>query len=319
MMQGTLTLFVWLTVACSALPQDAWALANSTRAQLEQLEAKLRQHIDDGFMVPAKLTPLTLVETSSNEEDPEALTNAALPLFSRVLRGPILVCDSCRGSYEEGPERTAYSSGFVDLQKVRDVYRGRQEKPVAALWLRQAEGVLTLRMVSLESGEVLYADTIDGKVDWSARSLRNFTSSQRAERGSRGDVIVHGHIDIGLGLLGGGAHVGYSLMQQWGSNNQYLSGLSFNFSDPIFGVGINHFQILPSLDNTILGAKLLFSLPEALSSLGDGDGDSDGSVTGDSLITLVLMAKYPLFSQPEKFYFNVFISTAGLVGCGLSW
>ncbi|MDQ3235038.1 MAG: hypothetical protein M3Q07_24785, partial [Pseudobdellovibrionaceae bacterium] len=162
------------------------------------------------------------------------------------------------------------------------------------------------------------ADTVDSRVDWPSRSMRTFTKSRLLERQARGEAILHTQWDFGISPAGGGSHIGWSMMQQWGSSNQYLSGISLNITDPVLGFGVNWFRIMPTLRNTALGGKVLVSVPRLLTRAAESEDSEDGAIK-DNLLTVVGMAKLPLFGPPEKFYAHIFFSTNGLFGLGLTF
>lgn len=301
----------------AGLAQKAWAFEEHMQENLIRLEEKLREALEDRVIDKAQLTPLTLVEVSSEQEDPKLLKSQVLRSLQQGLRVTIQVCEACQVQYTTSERQSIYSSGMSDLEDVRRIYAQSSSPPKAAAWV-VADGLsLSVRIVSLETSQVLFADTIDARIDWSARSLQSFSQSRLAERSARGDAILHSHWDLGLNPLGGGsAHIGYSYMQQWGSSNQYLSGLAFQITDPVLGFGFVSFKAFPELKNALVGGKLLFNTPQLLARSVSSSAENS---SGDPLVNVVLMVKYPLFARPEKFYANAFLGTSGTFGVGLSW
>ncbi len=285
-----------------------------TEAML-RLEERLREQREDGLLPVHRMQTLVIASVVSDKNNTQVLTNALAQTLGRALAIKVMICDSCAAGLIQSGERTIYESGFVDLDRVRAAY---DTWPEAALWAEASGPLLSIRIVSVRDGEVLFADTIDPRVDWSARSVRSFSLSRLNERKARGEVILHTQYDIGLLPLAGSPHIGWSLMQQWGSSNQYLSGFSLNLSDPILGIGVNWFRVMPGLSNSLLGFKLMASLPrlmtEALSR-----GSKNNSPIEDKPVSLIGMIKFPMFGPPEKFYFNAYVSTNGSIGLGLSF
>ncbi|MCX6131646.1 MAG: hypothetical protein NTX25_21615 [Proteobacteria bacterium] len=260
------------------VPSYLIADENSLREAMQKLEERLSEHINDGFIKQASISPLAIVSVTSDNDQIQHITTSLAESLQRATGAKILICDRCNISHE----------------------------------------ILSIRMVVLNSGELIFASTIDSKVEWSSRSMRNFTDSRLRERQVRGEAIIHRHIDLGLLPLGGAPHIGWSIMQQWGSSNQYLSGISISLSNPLLGIGVNWFKVFPRLNNSLIGFKVLGSIPELLTkSLSKGSGSS--GLTGDQALTVLGMIKYPLFGQPEQFYLNAYVSSGGSIGFGLSF
>lgn len=299
------------------LSSSAYALQESTRENLRRLQEKLREAIEDYSLDQKQLSPLTLVDVRSTHEDPATLTNAVLSELNEALRITVVTCDSCKATYASNADRSIYHSAPTDVQEIRSVYLGQQLQPKAAAWVALDQRTLSVRIVSLDTSQVLFAHTIDSEMDWSARSLRSFSQSRQAERSARGDVILHSHWDFGVNPFGSSSHVGYSYLQQWGSYNQYLSGLCFNLTDPVFGFGFATFKAFSEFNEALVGGKFLINTPQLLARSIDRTSDNN-SALGPPL-NLVVMIKYPLFGRPEKFYANAFLGTSGSFGIGLSW
>jgi hypothetical protein len=294
---------------------EAYALDANTVDNIQSMEDKLHEHIEDGHLAIEEITPLTVVDVSTTNADAATLTNAILRSLGTAINGPILMCETCRATYRQGETESVYETGMVSTDEVKRNYQNQKTKPKAAAWIRETRNSLSLRIVSLETSKVLFADTVTTGIDWSSRSIQSFSRSREAERAARGDVILHGQFDFSP--IGSGAHLGYSLMQQWGDSNQYLSGLSINLSDPVLGLGLNTFKVFPELNNTLIGGKFLVSIPSALSSALSKNSDSP---LDQSPYTLVAMIKYPLFrGEPAKYFINAYISTNANFGVGISW
>lgn len=300
------------------IPSYLIADENSLREAMQKLEERLSEHINDGFIKQASISPLAIVSVTSDNDQIQHITTSLAESLQRATGAKILICDRCNIAVIESGEQTIYESDFVDLEKVRSIYQSENIQPLTVAWVEWSHEILSIRMVVLNSGELIFASTIDSKVEWSSRSMRNFTDSRLRERQVRGEAIIHRHIDLGLLPLGGAPHIGWSIMQQWGSSNQYLSGISISLSNPLLGIGVNWFKVFPRLNNSLIGFKVLGSIPELLTkSLSKGSGSS--GLTGDQALTVLGMIKYPLFGQPEQFYLNAYVSSGGSIGFGLSF
>ncbi|WP_141733983.1 hypothetical protein [Oligoflexus tunisiensis] len=310
MLQGWMLFLIGFGSAQPGRSEEVWL-----QQAAQHIGERLREQREDSLVDASRLAPLTIVSVSSEQSNYEHLISLLSNSLRQSLQTQVLVCERCMAAVIESGEQTIYENGFADLDKVRALYQDEAVKPKAAVWIQAGSRFLSIRIVILATGEVIYADTVDARLDWSSRSMRTFTRSRLRERQARGEPIIHTHWDIGLSPTGG-SHIGWSLMQQWGSSNQYLSGLSLNLTDPTAGVGLNFFQIMSGLRKTALGGKLLVSVPRLVSRAASA---KDAESSGFEDLTLVLMAKLPLFEPPEKFYAHVFFSTNGYFGFGLTF
>ena len=91
-----------------------------------------------------------------------------------------------------------------------------------------------MRVVSLRTGQILYAANIDGRLREQQRTAKNFTFTDDLERRLRGESLTHVWVDLGLFP---GQHVSLDVVDQFGDRNLDLAGITFSAFDPIVGVG----------------------------------------------------------------------------------
>jgi hypothetical protein len=88
--------------------------------------------------------------------------------------------------------------------------------------------------------------------------------------------------------------------------------------DPVLGLGASYAEAFPGLMNSLLGGKLLMSVPTALiKSLTRNLGETSPNGI-DPLLTLVGIARTPVPFLNGDYALNVFFSTNGRFGLGVS-
>ena len=172
------------------------------------------------------------------------------------------------------------------------------------------EGV-AIRIVDLRNGRILLAENIDQNLVSIVTSKTTVTLAQELERRSRGDAIAHLFVDLGLLPQ---QHISLDWLEQWGPDNANLSGFTISIIDPLIGLGVSYFRVIPPAFNLMVGAKFLLSVPNAV--INSFNPDNPQAFLGDSLFTGVFMLRLPLFKT--NYALLASISTNGRVAIGIS-
>jgi hypothetical protein len=204
----------------------------------------------------------------------------------------------------------AYQTGPVGLDEIirlDDASRGSAAAARSAIWLDEYRGGVSIRIVDLRTGMVLFAQNVDPNLVEDANTERMYTLAEELERRDRGDSLTQAFVDFGLYP---GQHVSLDWTDQWGPTNANLTGVSLSLYDPVLGLGVAHYRRFP-LANLLVGGKVLVSLPTAVAqSLGQ-----EGEII-DPLLTGVAVARVP-FGR-SNYGACLTLSTNGEVGLGLS-
>ncbi len=261
-----------------------------------------------------------MVETvSSYEESQGWLEGRVTQILSRALGSNNLrACIACRQPRMRSEYgRLEHRSGTVGVAELRDLdsrLRGSAPPAKAGLWLSEHARGVSLRIVSLESGRVLFAENVDATRTERSQTATRIETIRELDRRNRGEGITHAFVDIALYP---GQHISGDWVEQWGESNRQLSGLSVSLFDPVLGIGAAHYWVMP-FANSLVGAKLLMSFPTATAefatSIAEDDDDSPELI--DPLLNLVAVFRMPI--ARSNYSITVTASTNGRVAVGLS-
>ena len=296
------------------LCNTAFAGPDTTRDSFDRLEEVLQLRVEDGRLSPEDVMPAILVSAEPRYEASEDwyATRAVEVLQQAFGENGLRLCEACmapRAYVENG--HMAYQTGPVGLDEVSrldDQSRGNAQAAKTAIWLDEHRGGLSIRIIDLDTGRILFAQNIDPNLVEHTNTQRMYTLSEELERRARGDSVTQGFVDFAFYP---GVHLSLDWTDQWGKYNRNLSGVSISVLDPVVGIGAVHYRRI-ELGNALIGGKLLFSLPTALvRSIGDAD-----IVLIDPPLTLVGVGRVP-FGR-SNYGAVLTVSTNGQIGLGIS-
>jgi len=270
--------------------------------------------MEDGLLPADAVMPIVVVSaTPRYEATSEWFPTRVLGVFETVFgAGGVRWCAACeqpRTYVEDG--RMVYQTGVADVEEVvrlDDRTRGAGPPARAAAWVAETPMGVSVRIVELSTGRVLFAQNVDPDLSELARSNQLYTMVEERERRARGDSLTQAFVDVGMLP---GQHVSLDWTDQWGSENRNLSGFTLSLFDPVLGVGVAHHRVT-RLFNTSVGAKGFLSLPTAVvRSLGENEGE-----VIDPLLTVSGVVRVPFGRSNYGGLLSV--STNGQVGFGIS-
>ncbi len=286
----------------------------ATREAMDRLEELLDVRAQDGLLPKDAVMPAILVDVDARYLDSEAwLTTRAIEVLEGAYGGGGLrLCEACmvtRAQVEDG--QMVVQTGPVSLSEVirlDEQTRGASPPARSAIWLSEYNGGVSVRIVDLATGRVLFAQNVDPDLVEFTRTAQMYTITEELERRARGDGLTQSFMDFALFP---GQHLSIDWTDQWGRTNQNLSGLTVSVFDPVLGVGASHYRAT-RLFHTMVGAQLLMSLPTAaVQSIAP-----DGEEVLDPLLTAAAVVRVP-FGRSN--YGAVLIaSTNGQLGLGIS-
>lgn len=308
-------LLVRLVLIAALLPMTAFAQRETTREALSRFEETLAMRLEDGAFVVKDLTPAIVVSvTPAFEESRAWYPTEALATLVRVFGAASLrSCEACmapRLYVEEGKlEQFTSSLGTAEITRLDEMSRGSASPARTAIWLDEtAEGV-SLRIIDLKNSRIVLAENFDPRLTESARTRRTFSLARELDRRARGDSLTHTFIDVALYP---GQHVSLDWAEQWGDTNANLSGVSVSLFDPVLGVGVSYYRVVPKALNIMVGAKVLLSVPTAVVTGLAGEPQQ----IIDPLLTAVFMVRVPIGSS--NYGVTLSASTNGQLGVGFS-
>lgn len=291
----------------------ARAGTETTRDSLQRLEELLSVRVEDGRLRADEVMPAILVSAQPMTEETRSfyLTSAISVLERAFGTGGLRLCEACmapRAIVDSG--QLVYQTGPVGLEEIvrlDDLNRGGSEPARTAIWLDEHRGGVSLRIVDLRTGRVVFAQNVDPTLVEYKNSRRIYTLSEELERRARGGSLTQSFVDFALYP---GQHISLDWTDQWGKRNANFSGVTLSILDPVVGIGAVHYRCIGFL-NALVGGQVILSLPTALvRAVGDG-----GDVI-NPLITGVAVLRVPI--GRSNFGGLLTASTNGQVGFGIS-
>jgi hypothetical protein len=281
---------------------------------MDRLGEVLALRVDEGQIQPQDLSPALLVQARALPgTDPAWFSTRAIEVLQGGLGlAELRLCEACLAPRADvGPGVLTWQAGAASLDELRalDAHgRGAAAPARSAVWLEEVPTGVAIRVVDLDSGQVLFARNLDPGLVEHRNSRRLYTLSEELERRARGDGLTQLFADFALFP---GQHVSLDWTDQWGATNSNLTGLSISAFDPVLGIGAAHYRRVPVADS-LLGGKLLLSIPTgAVKALGESADDAL-----DPLVTVVGVVRVPL--GRSNYGALLTASTNGEIGLGIS-
>jgi len=180
-----------------------------------------------------------------------------------------------------------------DIAQLDEQLRGRAAPAKSALWVEETPAGVSVRLVSIGNGQVLFAGNFDGIRAERQRTSANYNFSLDLGRRLRGESLSHVVVDMGLFPQ---QHFSLDVLEQFGPENKNLAGLTLSAWDPAVGIGVAYHRVIPTLWDLSIGGKVVMSVPTALitaveQSLGEGGG---GTELIDPIVTGVFIVRWPI-------------------------
>ena len=304
----------WSAAASAAAPVAIGAGTDNTRASLDRLGEILELRIDDGQIAREDVMPAILVSARPRYESSAGwFPTRAIEILQKAFGSSGLrSCEACmapRAFVAEGS--LEYATGALTLEEIvrlDEASRGESQAARTAIWLDEVPGGVSIRIVDLGTGRVVFAKNVDPYFAEQTNTAKQYTLSEELERRARGDSITQAFVDVGMYP---GQHLSVDWTDQWGADNKNLSGVVISVYDPIIGIGATHYRVLDPL-HMIVGGKLIMSLPTAVVKISGQTPDQEL----DPLLTLVGVLRVP-FGR-SNFGALLTASTNGEIGFGIS-
>lgn len=279
-------LLAWFGATALAGPAE-------TRDAIARMRDVLELRVEDGRLSREALRPAIVVgvEARYSESEGWLLAESVSALQGVVGDGNLRICEACMAPRTwVGDGAVTYQTGPIaleDVVRLDDALRGSAPPARAGIWIVEHPTGVSVRIVDLRTGAVLFAQNLDPSLREATRTQKVFQLTEELERRSRGEGLTHTFFDLGVYPQ---QHIGIDWSDQFGNRNQHLAGFSITLFDPLVGVGANYYFVTPLL-HTLVGAKALASLPTALArSLGPDNSDIE---ILDPLVTLAGVVRVP--------------------------
>lgn len=283
-------------VASLISPALAAAQRDSSRDALSRVEESLEIRLEEGGFQLAQVTPAIVVSvTPAFEESRTWYPTAALSTLVRVFGGASLrSCEACMGPrvFVENGHLEQNSTGLTAVEIIRfdEANRGNAPPARVAIWLDENASGVSLKVIDLQNSRLILAENFDPSLDESTRTRKAFSTARSLERRARGDSIVHTFIDL---TMYPGPRLTMDWTEQWGDTNENLAGLTLSVFDPVLGVGLSYYRILPNALNISVGGQVIMSVPTAIVQVVSGNNQT----VLDPLLTAAFVVRWPIFNS----------------------
>lgn len=295
---------------------SARAQSQNLKLSLERMEEVLRLRMEESVFTVNDVSPMIVVSVAPYfEESKASYANFAVASLQRVFpTSGIRVCTPCMTPQTtQDSRRLEMRIGAPTLEEIREIdsrYRKDAPEAKAAVWLDETKEGVTLRIVDLQTARVVYADNVNPNLVWTQRSSRNFDRARDIHSRLRGQSLSHKIYDFGIYP---GPSFALDLVEQWGSGNEHLSGISFSLYNPTLGIGASYGRAFSEFANTMIGGKVHVGVVEAI---GRSLTKSDTNLLGP-LITYTGFVRVPVPSF-GNYGVYAFVNSQSSFGLGIT-
>lgn len=272
----------------------ALAQRDDTATALDRLEEVLRPEVEEGSLSPQGIGPILLVGATPAFAETQAwFPVAALDGLIRIFgRGNVRVCEAClapRVYIEDGRLEHNSTLSLSEVARIDTELRGNGAPARSAVWIEETTVGIAVRIIAIDNGQVLYAGNLDASLGEKARTSRVYNYTLELGRRSRGETLTHIFVDAAVLPA---QHFSLDIVEQFGPHNLNLAGVTFSVLDPVVGVGVAYYRVIPVAWNLTIGAQAVLSLPTALINALPGEETIDELI--DPLVTGVLVVRFPI-------------------------
>jgi len=238
----------------------AYSMWEQTEADLRILEDALQNGISGEENRRVDLTPM-LVATPMHlfVESKSDFAPAVWSILKRLIPNPgdLIQCTQCNGQrLHMGKSQTiSIESGELSLNDLVDLSRDKRYQGVKSIaFTKETPSGVEVKILRITDGAVLFQYLADGRLELS-QAKPKLGIVKEYERRERGESLSYIFIDLGV-YPSGLFHI--SFLEQWGSLNQHISGLTLSLVNPEAAVGASYRYMLPFNRQITASAQVFF-------------------------------------------------------------
>ena len=240
----------------------AQAMLEQTSADLMILEDVLEEAVSgDGSPLPDFIPMLIATPVHFYTESKTDFAPAVWSIFKKLIpnSGDLIQCSNCNMQRMHlGKQHTiSIESGELSLEDLLDLARDKRYQGVKSVaFTKETPSGVELKILRLSDGAILFQYLADGRLELN-RARPKLGLIKEYERRERGESLSYIFMDIGVypvGLF----HV--SFLEQWGSLNQHISGVTLSLVNPELAIGASYRYMLPFNRKMTASAQLFFPL-----------------------------------------------------------
>lgn len=238
----------------------AYSMWEQTDADLRILEDALQNEVSGEGDQLVPWTPM-LVATPRHlfVESKSDFAPAVLAVLKRLFPNPgdLIPCSACDGQrLHLGKSQTiSIESGELSLADLADLSRDKRYQGVkSVLFTKETPSGVEVKILRITDGAILFQYLADGRLALNqAKPILGIVKEY--ERRERGESLSYIFIDLGV-YPSGLFHI--SFLEQWGSLNQHISGVTLSLVNPEAAVGASYRYMLPFNRKITASAQIFF-------------------------------------------------------------
>ncbi len=296
----TTTIHILRALLCLGLTLgslSAFAQRERTEQAFERMEETLAPLVEEGQLAPQGIGPVLLVgATPAFEETRAWFPVGALESLTRLFGpGQVRVCEACMNPRVHAVDGRLEHNTVLSLPEIArldEELRGRGPPARSAAWLEETPGGLAVRILSIDNGQVLYAGNFDGQLQERTRTAELYNYTLELGRRLRGESLTHIFLDLGMVP---NQHLSLDITEQFGPDNLNLAGFTMSLVDPVAGIGIVYYRVIPLLWDLTIGVQAVMSTITAIATALDTTGNGiPSSQLLDPILTGVVVLRWPI-------------------------
>lgn len=256
--------FLWVQVIFFVfmMSSKAQAMLEQTSADLSILEDALQNAVTvDGSLLSDIVPMLVATPVHLYTESKTDFAPAVWSIFKKLIptAGDLIQCSNCNMQrMHVGKQHTiSIESGELSLEDLLDLARDKRYQGVKSVaFTKETPSGVEIRILRLSDGAILFQHLADGRLELNrARPILGLIKEY--ERRERGESLSYIFVDLGVyptGLF----HL--SFLEQWGSLNQHISGVTLSLVNPEVALGASYRYMLPFNRKMTASAQLFFPL-----------------------------------------------------------
>jgi hypothetical protein len=287
----------------------ALAIFHQTGEDLAVLEDRLRYELDETPGLQTSLLPMLVAPpkhlwSESKSDFSVSVESSLRRIFPEP--GQIIYCVECytnRLSVSKD-QKTTVANGEISLAELHTLRENKNYSAAKSLAvIEETTSGVMMRIIDVRDGSILFLTVADATQDLNdAKPYMGL--AKELERRRQGEPLSYVFLNFGV-YPHSSAQIEW--MEQWGSNNQHLSGLGISILNPNIALGAVYRYMIPKNRRFNVGVALYYPL-ESVVSTGE-NSNPVGSTVLQLSVQYAVSTTFGIFSA---------VSTQGNLSVGVN-
>lgn len=304
--------FILTTLLSLLVSTPVWALLNQTSLDLAVLKDALQKESEENAQWAGDLSPVLVAppqylwQESKDDFDANVMTVLRSVWAGKGALIPCAECDLQRMRVTKD-QQVHMSTGPATTQDLATLIADpRYSSAKGIVYVKETASGVELRIIRITDGAILWQTLANGSVNLETVKPRLHLVDE-LERRKRGEALAYTFIELGFYPR---SLVHVSFLEQWGSGNQHLTGVTISFVGPTLALGVNYRYLIPANPKVQVGGTLFLPIQNAL------DANSSKSTGTNSRFVVGGTAQYAFSPTFGVFGYAL---TDGTISAGVSF